>query len=718
MRVVGAYRFYATFIALCDGFEHDGVFEDDTAISLLQLRATSNISADSGFDEDDFDRKHSAGRYWWKDQGCRANLGSDVSTCRLKSDVHIPTRWGTPASGDNHQRGFRLLAQTVDESLTAHVFQCPWDRSASTSLVSGLAMKIGEHTIECLRPPDCHQYVWCTVDGEDISYGLFPRTWDDGLYIERGSHDHLCIDSPDMKSSVSIVFKSLQPFGDCDMFKRKSWFEVEIHTNSDNAVSDDQSLCGGTGVTGQSGVQELTCEDSLFSAEACGMLCNGCDWGSVDTGATCDNLPDPDATPPSEDMCADTSCSYEHAQQACSTLESHSEAYEGCLLDLCSGCESDEEEDEIAAIDVEDEETANPGPACVDAGDTCGLPTDICTNSVKLNTMTVSQNNLAGDGPDSGLEEVRYSKAAAVGGKVIDLVVKAVGGSYTGNADKNGKHGEFGQVNMKSGANVELEFSFVDTSSGEPVTLDAVALSFFDLDEGKKGKSRTTITACEARNAILTTNTELSVARPENCYAVASTQHGRAANNPSSPLRLSADQAGRSVTFDFEKVSSLRVTLAISKGFGQRNTFWAFEPALACLGGIDDDLPLVPAAPVDANAPSAETCPLFTLGDGKRAVGGDTECNVGGQGTFSACVDACARSGCGHNGITSGAGIEGSGSTVCFCEKNQVGTIGSKTNLNAFCPPWMPKCNLDLVKECKEAQMARGGLSGATMTPN
>jgi len=505
---------------------------------------------------------------------------------------------------------------------------------------------------------------------------------------------------------------------------------VDMKIQGDLVRSDDDSMCGGTNPHG--GVTELTCEESLFSAESCGKLCTQCNWGYADETSDlhgsqkrdCDNLPDPDPTPPSEQACEESGCSFDHAQEACGSLKSHSVAFEGCLLDVCSACESDEEQTEIAQVDLEDEEGSNPGPACVDEGDTCGLPTAICTEAVKLNTMTVSQNNLAGKGPDSGAEEIRYLNAAAVDGKVLDLVVKSVGGAYKGKTAKNGKKGQFGSLNMRAGANVELEFSFVESSSGEPVVLKSVALSFFDLDEGKNGKSRTTITACDARNAILTTNTELSLARPNNCYAVASTLHGGASNNPSGPARLTPAQAGRSVTFDFAQVSSLRITLALGKGHGPRNTFWAFEPALACLDGSDPDMPLVPAVPVDPNVPTEEVCPIITKGDGLSWRWRPTnQVSIGPHHSFISCFNACRQRCPDCNGVTSSAAFKGSKYEKlgeCFCEgatpdRRQVATDPKDVErLNVFCPVWKPNCNLDLADACIRAQVARGGLLGVT----
>lgn len=200
---------------------------------------------------------------------------------------------------------------------------------------------------------------------------------------------------------------------------------------------------------------------------------------------------------------------------------------------------------------------------------------------------------------------IRFEKAAAVNGQILDLLVRATGGNYQGKGDRNGKNKLFGVINMWADRSVTLEFSLVDSGSGKTVTVDSFAISFFDLDEGKKGKARTTITSC-ASNAIFTTNAELAVERPDGCYAVSSTQHGTSKNNPTSPADLTPSQAGRSVTFVYAGgVSSATVTLAIAKGHGARNTFFALEPTLACLDGYDPSLPLKLPAPGEEDAASA-----------------------------------------------------------------------------------------------------------------
>ena len=128
-------------------------------------------------------------------------------------------------------------------------------------------------------------------------------------------------------------------------------------------------------------------------------------------------------------------------------------------------------------------------------------------------------------------------------------------------------------------------------ASGAAVVLEQVSISFYDIDEGKKGKSRTTLTACGADNAIVTTNTELTVSTVASCYAVSSSAHGTAADNPSSPNTLTPLQASRAATFVFTGADKASIKYAIGKGWGARNVFFLVEPTVACFEGYDPDLP-------------------------------------------------------------------------------------------------------------------------------
>jgi len=269
-------------------------------------------------------------------------------------------------------------------------------------------------------------------------------------------------------------------------------------------------------------------------------------------------------------------------------------AYEDCLTDICATCGDDTDPIAIAQNAILNEEEMNPGPCCLDATAECGLPSDTCTDSVKMNLFNQVSNNLGGLGPDDGEEQIKFSKAAAVKGQVLDLIIKSTGTGYKAkkpSANGKSKTGAFGVINLKAKSEVDLEFSWVDSDTGASVVLDQVSITFYDIDEGKKGKSRTTLTACGADNAIVTTNTELTLNTVASCYAVSSSTHGTAADNPSSPSTLTAVQAARSATFVFSGVDKASIKYAIGKGFGARNVFFLVEPTVACFEGYDPDLP-------------------------------------------------------------------------------------------------------------------------------
>ena len=64
--------------------------------------------------------------------------------------------------------------------------------------------------------------------------------------------------------------------------------------------------------------------------------------------------------------------------------------------------------------------------------------------------------------------------------------------------------GDFAQVNIKVVSSVDLKFEFVDHTTGDPIVVEAVYVTFFDLDHGKghtenfvvKGYSQVCVCTC------------------------------------------------------------------------------------------------------------------------------------------------------------------------------------------------------------------------------
>merc|ERR1711957_367863 len=219
---------------------------------------------------------------------------------------------------------------------------------------------------------------------------------------------------------------------------------------------------------------------------------------------------------------------------------------------------------------VAEAEDEHPQPTFIQGASECE-PDEVCSKAVKMNTLSVAQNNLGGVGPDDGAEEIRYSNAAVVNGKKVDLVMTTDGTFKTSKPSRNGKSGAFGVVNVKCGSTLTVNMKVVDSETGTPVTLDSVALTWYDLDEGKKEKGRATVTACGSTGAIMSENTELTVKREGDCSSSTSSVPGTGKDNPTSPHKLNSVQIARAVTLPFKGVSEWSSTLSLAKGYKGRN---------------------------------------------------------------------------------------------------------------------------------------------------
>ena len=71
-------------------------------------------------------------------------------------------------------------------------------------------------------------------------------------------------------------------------------------------------------------------------------------------------------------------------------MQNHDFKFQGCLVDVCAECAGNDEMKDIAEEDIIEEEEGEPGPICMESGDSCGLPTDTCQKSVEVNLDTVS----------------------------------------------------------------------------------------------------------------------------------------------------------------------------------------------------------------------------------------------------------------------------------------------------------------------------------------
>lgn len=88
---------------------------------------------------------------------------------------------------------------------------------------------------------------------------------------------------------------------------------------------------------------------------------------------------------------------------------------------------------------------------------------------------------------DSLTDTLTFTEVAAG----IDMIVAPVPAStwVSFNEARNGSaNDDDGQINVATGTTAHLEFSFIDTGTGEPAILNEVNLAFFDLDFAGKEK--------------------------------------------------------------------------------------------------------------------------------------------------------------------------------------------------------------------------------------
>lgn len=298
---------------------------------------------------------------------------------------------------------------------------------------------------------------------------------------------------------------------------------------------------------------------------------------------TCENPSIPgEPRPTAEDKCTETECSFSFATRLCAPLKGtppEDKAYDNCLWDFCATCDEKvyEEYEEI-------ENFEHPEPTCLEnAGNCNGVAA--CENAMTMDISDgPSQNNLGGFGPDDGADELRFSRAGSYNGKFVDLVVTSEGYKPK-KPEVTGARGKFGNINLKCGSNSAFTFSWVDSDTGEPIEVSDVSVSFFDMDEGKKGKGRNKVTACGASDLFVSKDTELTTAkRSDGCFSAESSAHGQKNNEPQNPLLLTQDHMSRAASFTFKDSSSASFDVTMTQCKGARNLQFAVTPTVVCAG--------------------------------------------------------------------------------------------------------------------------------------
>jgi len=208
-----------------------------------------------------------------------------------------------------------------------------------------------------------------------------------------------------------------------------------------------------------------------------------------------------------------------------------------------------------------------------------------CTDGPFLTLKQPLHSNLGGSGPNKDSpEEVFYPEAGVIDGQIVGVRIWAAD-AYKGKSSKNGIAGSLGRLSIKTGQTVKFNLAVVN-AAGTNMKIDSLGMTFLDLDEGKKGKGRVSVTACGAEQ-FATESTELTLSHDGTCSSATSSTKGTGADNPSSVEGGLADAVASkrivSYIFDSPEDGVYSFTFGVTKGFGVRNFLFSLTPGAACI---------------------------------------------------------------------------------------------------------------------------------------
>jgi len=197
----------------------------------------------------------------------------------------------------------------------------------------------------------------------------------------------------------------------------------------------------------------------------------------------------------------------------------------------------------------------------------------------KLTFQKVSQSNLGGQGPDTGVAELRFDSVCDVQGQALDLVVTSLTEYTVNNKKANGLSGKYGQINVLGGTQVDLQFQFVKKGTYDLVPIASSAFTIFDMDGNKKGNAYQKVVATGYDHYTLTSDSTvatkvLSTSPPKISFTA--TENGDASDNPKDPMKLTTLQKRRTVSVLFSNTASFILGFGITGTYGDGGRNFVF----------------------------------------------------------------------------------------------------------------------------------------------
>jgi len=185
--------------------------------------------------------------------------------------------------------------------------------------------------------------------------------------------------------------------------------------------------------------------------------------------------------------------------------------------------------------------------------------------NIDFSRATVLHNNLGGQGPDTGANNLRIGNAGTWNFKMFDIVVTSPPTYRSGRAAENGLRSDspgfenFMWVGIETGllcagSYCKFNFQFLDSGTDEPMMLPEVHITAFDID-GKPGFDSELVSSKGYADYIIDGQEDLNLVEstmPNGFPGFSGTGLPREAENPTDPMKLTGQQYSNSVMYVYK----------------------------------------------------------------------------------------------------------------------------------------------------------------------
>jgi len=213
-----------------------------------------------------------------------------------------------------------------------------------------------------------------------------------------------------------------------------------------------------------------------------------------------------------------------------------------------------------------------------------------CLVDHDLVLTNVVSNNLGGLGPDTGAEHgIIYGNVFPNSIQTLNLKLSVKNTYEPDDLSSNGVRGGFGAVNIRSGTNADMVFSFTD-ETGAPVTPShGFTFTIFDIDTDNGQKNIELFTIKRTEFLSYMPGSTVEVMEDGSVVTFSSVPEAGNEKNPSNPFNLREAQKARSVAFQFPAVDKFEFNFEVAnakdkKPENGRNIFFAGQSSFTCVG--------------------------------------------------------------------------------------------------------------------------------------